>query len=106
MAEKVVKKTWTAVVTSFEEVLMALEGADALEFPLVAIPWGAEREGTACRAFWSAEDITVDIITELLETAYPFQGKRSLHLVSVKSNLTFPAWGVLLTAPECRLLEN
>ncbi|MDB5195477.1 MAG: hypothetical protein JWO84_661 [Parcubacteria group bacterium] len=105
MAEKVVKKTWTAVIASFEETLEALKGANALEFPLIAIPWGAEREGTDCRAFWSVDDISEDVISGLLESAYPFQGKRSLHLVSVKSNLALPAWGVILNKSVFTLPE-
>ncbi len=105
MTEKKVKTTWTAIVTSYEEVLLAIQGANALEFPLIAIPWGAEREGTLCRAFWSSDDVTPEIIQVLLERAYPFKGSRALHLVSVKSNLTFPAWGVILDTVDFRLSE-
>lgn len=98
MDKKPVKRTWTAIVASYEETMAALQGVHALEFPLIAIPWGAEREGTNCMAFWSADDISRARIDALLVTAYPFQGAPRLHLVTVKSDLVLPVWGVRLNS--------
>jgi hypothetical protein len=107
VAEKAeVRLVWSAVISSFEEACRATSGKNALEFPLIAVPWGAERERTLCRGFWTSEDMTGHALEQLLGDAFPFQGKRHVHLISMKDQLIAPTWGVTLTAQTFVLEEN
>ncbi|MDB5189430.1 MAG: hypothetical protein JWL82_387 [Parcubacteria group bacterium] len=103
--EKRIKRIWTAAIASFAEAMRSLEGEDALEFPLIAVPFGTERHDGESRLFLTADDMTEEAIEELLANAFPSLGVRRVHLISVKSPGT-SAWGTLLTDTAFKTDEN
>ena len=84
MADKPVIRAWTAVVSSFGEATAAIEEI-RVAFPLIAVPWGVEREHTACRYFAGQDEMAADALAPLFEEAWPHEGKRKLHLIHTKS---------------------
>ena len=100
------KIVWSAVCASFEEVLMALENTEALAFPIVAIPWGAETYNTDCRVFFSSDEVSKEHIQNLLLDSFPLNGKHQLHLISVAAALITPAWGKYIKGPIFKLANH
>lgn len=83
------KRVWSAICASFEDVQTALSarGLNEIPFPVTIVPWGAERHGSKCHLCASIDDVTENLVEELLTEAFPFRGVRQVHVISVKSQL-------------------
>ncbi len=74
----------SAIVSSLKEAKEAI-GA-GLGFPILVIPFGAERNDIPCRVLHSTSDMTEDLFTELLRSAFPLNGVPHLHLIQQKGS--------------------
>jgi hypothetical protein len=71
------------------DLLSYLARKPGLEFPVVIIPLGAERDDTNCYKIASVGGLTSEIIQDLEESSFPLDGVPSVQLIPTSGNSTW-----------------
>jgi hypothetical protein len=82
MDPKPVKRIWSTIVSSFGEAQAAIHSG-IIDFPLIAVPWGAETTGARVQFFTDIAQLD-ESFGELHAEAWPHEGLRKIHLIHTK----------------------